>query len=915
MSVKINPADRVTVTNFRYNPSSSISVFNLSNIGSTQTTVGDGDTLVWDANTNQYESRSLSDLLDLGTYDVTGHVEGANLQIRYSDTYDQPLYLAKSELGYSMLSDTLYIGTDSGPVPIASNRLYELSDHVDGVTFPNSAVITGANGDITDLIIGEMFFDGSTINVLNPGSDLRLSPGGLGNISATGHRIEDLQDPLNPQDAVTKNYLDTMFSQDLGIKVHWADGSTSSDTISLGTEDLMFGSTTGIRAYYYNNTVLFDLRPYHVVGNTVGSSTEVPVITYDSAGRISSITTAPISTTVMVADDLGVTTDVRDTDTLQVVGGHGLDTRIIAPDILEVGIDQTANVIVGSIVAANLAYPVVDGTNGQILTTDGNGQIYWTDGEFQHVIIANTAPTGNLLIGDLWYSSNTLDPTGGRGYIWDGVQWIDFSPDGSSHSALITVASVAPSNPEVGHLWYDIDGTGRTYVWTTYGWVDANPAAPGASFVKVQNAEPIAPTRGTVWYSPANTFGQVWDGFQWIPFSDPDQTYVKNTNYVQTNEPPNANLIVGDMWYDTSPVGTTPYAQAGWTWDGARWVQFNIGGGVANTPHVIISDSSPANVIIGDIWFDSNTSGRSYVWDGVQWVDMSPQSIPEVPRYATSNVSVVAPSANLQLGDFWYDSDMASNTYGVTHIWTPSGWEPIGGGLDTEWVQINTNPPVVNTAGQLWFDSDPVSNTAGRLFVWDGTQWLDTNPQTDPVHASVTIANFAPAGVTIGELWYDSGTTGRTYLWDGIKWVDIAPAAAQPATLVEPKWYQLVTHDITTTPAGFSYNVTADYARLRVEFANCDTANNAYADGGFKIQLDAVDGTPAITAYEKVNIQTFQPFSTAYTFDNYVDGTANGQPTTFLNNEVASKLKTINVVPTNNNDFFSNGAITIWGYK
>ena len=94
---------------------------------------------------------------------------------------------------------------------------------------------------------------------------------------------------------------------------------------------------------------------------------------------------------------------------------------------------ETTNVgvvITGSLTAGGLTYPTSNGTNGQVLTSNGSGGVTWTTvsggGGAANVTISDTAP-GGASAGDLWWESDK-----GRLKIYyqdvDSTQWVDASP-------------------------------------------------------------------------------------------------------------------------------------------------------------------------------------------------------------------------------------------------------------------------------------------------------------------------------------------------------------------------------------------------------------------------------------------------------------------------------------------------------
>ena len=77
-----------------------------------------------------------------------------------------------------------------------------------------------------------------------------------------------------------------------------------------------------------------------VTAGDYGSSTEIPVISVDSKGRISSATTSSISTDLNISSDTGSDTVSLGSDTLQFAGGTGITTSITG-DTVTHAIDDT----------------------------------------------------------------------------------------------------------------------------------------------------------------------------------------------------------------------------------------------------------------------------------------------------------------------------------------------------------------------------------------------------------------------------------------------------------------------------------------------------------------------------------------------------------------------------------------------
>ena len=114
--------------------------------------------------------------------------------------------------------------------------------------------------------------------------------------------------------------------------------------------------------------------------------------------------------------------------------------------------------IPGQLTAGGLTYPTTNGSNGEVLTSDGSGNVVWAAGGSggANVTISDTAP-GSAQAGDLWWESDK-----GRLKIYyndtDSTQWVDASPplaDATSIGGSGTVAMLASLIPDVNDQ-YDL---------------------------------------------------------------------------------------------------------------------------------------------------------------------------------------------------------------------------------------------------------------------------------------------------------------------------------------------------------------------------------------------------------------------------------------------------------------------------
>ena len=120
---------------------------------------------------------------------------------------------------------------------------------------------------------------------------------------------------------------------------------------------------------------------------------------------------------------------------------------------------STGVTITGALTAGGLTYPTVNGTNGQVLTSDGAGNVAWGvgGGGGASVTISDTPPAAST--GDLWWESDS-----GRLKIYyqdvDSAQWVDVAPP-LAPALSSNAPATASSTGSAGDIRYD---SGYVYI-------------------------------------------------------------------------------------------------------------------------------------------------------------------------------------------------------------------------------------------------------------------------------------------------------------------------------------------------------------------------------------------------------------------------------------------------------------------
>jgi hypothetical protein len=202
-----------------------------------------------------------------------------NILIKRSTTTGRPSSLLAGEFAYSYSSNTLFMGSPTGNGVVNVGGVY-YTQTLDAATSSNTAstlVKRDANGN----------FAGRLTGIADKADTLTNGR----NFSISGH--------------------------DITASAVGFDGS------SAVVLDASLNAVPGLSA------------------GTVGSTTQIPVITYGANGRILGVSTAGITTSFTVAGDTGSSQTISGGDTLTLTGGDGITSTASATDTVTFDVDNT----------------------------------------------------------------------------------------------------------------------------------------------------------------------------------------------------------------------------------------------------------------------------------------------------------------------------------------------------------------------------------------------------------------------------------------------------------------------------------------------------------------------------------------------------------------------------------------------
>jgi hypothetical protein len=315
---------------------------------------------------------------------------------------------------------------------------YDVSNRRIGINTITPGNALTVNGSVT---ASNVYINDTSITALNNNLILNSLSG---NINASTLRIFNVVDPINNQDAATKNYVDNRVISVSSPNLYIANSNTGNTNIVLNSETLyLIGNTNQIDIVITENSAAFSLASDLVISN-LKTTNGGQVQGYLSGAIGANIANSGAFTTVTATGNISGDNIIVSSVSGQVIGYH---TGAIGANLANTGVFTTLTATSGYQGAVSgplngtLGATTPNSVVATSITTTSGGQLI---GYLTGAIGANTANTGAFTSITASSTANITGNINGFSYInsTNGFNWANGSP----YSGYMTVSEINTAN-------------------------------------------------------------------------------------------------------------------------------------------------------------------------------------------------------------------------------------------------------------------------------------------------------------------------------------------------------------------------------------------------------------------------------------------------------------------------------------
>jgi len=318
--------------------------------------------------------------------------------------------------------------------------------------------------------------------------------------------------------------------------------------------------------------------------------------------------------------------------------------------------------------------------------------------------------------------------------------------------------------------------SGDTYVWDGTRWSIAARSGPsaryGSAMVFDDNASQLVLFGGRAITGPA--FGDTWgwDGATWRILADTGPS-ARTLAQIAYDEARGVTVLSGDGSHNEDT----------WEWDGVSWTMKQaVGSPCADGGHMFYDPVLEAVLCIKRTVPEDGTV-RSFVWNGQEWIDQGPLSLPPFHSYSTyyywDTLRNQAAAVDPWHGETWsYAAEMVlkRNPSGQTiPLHAPARFEVQASGRSSLAYQWRRNGIPLADDGRIAGSNSPTLSISPTFSADAGNYDVVISGPCDPIISAPATLSFAsgislivdatcPAGGPISVSWSGATPTGQIAL-------------------------------------------------------------------------------------------------------------------------------------------------------